>query len=78
MIYIFLIFNVSTKVRTGEAFEVPRLMQMFEEYEEVLQKNDFEDELIDQIIAEFEESRITLNDSYDSVTKRNSLNAREE
>ena len=53
-------------------------MQMIEEYEEVLQKNDYEDELIDQIIAEFEESRITLNDSYDSVTKRNSLNVREE
>jgi len=51
---------------------------MIEEYEEVLQKNDYEDELIDQIIAEFEESRITLNDSYDSVTKRNSLNVREE
>ena len=53
-------------------------MQMSEECEQVLQKMDDKEKLTDQIIADFEESRVTRNDSFNSVTKHNILNDLEE
>ena len=66
------------EVRTEEAFEVSRLMQMSEKYEHVLKKMDNEDRLTEQMIVEFEESRVTRNDSFDSIIKHNIQNALEE
>jgi len=51
------------EVRAEEAFEVPRLMQMSEECEQVLQKMDNGDGLTEQMIAEFEKSRVTQMDN---------------
>ena len=51
---------------------------MSEKCEQVLQKMDNEDGLTKLMVVEFEESRATRNDSFNSVIKHNIQNALEE